>query len=353
VEQPVLGLGLLGFSESVGKRLQAWASDVPAGWPRWRACDPHLADAWMIAGDAVEVLGRDEVVIHHPREGGERLSLNRAEVDRPLAFSTPLPEGFASAEFFDAEQEASVRQRLQRFEAWLRPLRVQFVLGSQWARRMGQYAAGDVVHVTHEGQRLAVIDIARWQAALLIPARPIDLELAQWTHGPHLASEVPPAFMRLSLYRVMWSYAVRSELDVLPRRYRERLIHLRRVPRLPARWFDECHLFLMREILARPSSYEQLLRRTSWDDKDLSRHLGALYHAGALTTDPDSARRAELQTRRSMVELQFHQNGRDMDFPTRQEVSGFMGLSTMLRDSLHSPLRLANGQADLTAGCET
>jgi hypothetical protein len=121
VEQPVLGLGLLGFADPVGLRLQDWAAQAPAGWPMWRACDPHLADAWMIAGDAVEVLGRDEVVIRHPHGSGERLTLNRAEVDRPLAFATPLPEGFASAEFFEADNESSVRQRLQRFEAWLRP----------------------------------------------------------------------------------------------------------------------------------------------------------------------------------------------------------------------------------------
>ena len=142
VEQPVLGLGLLGFAEPVGLRLQGWAAQSPAGWPIWRLCDPHLADAWLIAGESVEVLGRDEVVIRHPFGSGERLTLNRAEVDRPLAFASPLPEGFVSAEFFDADNESSLRQRLQRFEAWLRPLRTQFALGAELMGRIDQYRSG-------------------------------------------------------------------------------------------------------------------------------------------------------------------------------------------------------------------
>lgn len=197
MEQPVLGLGLLGFSDAAGLRLQAWAAQTPAGWPEWRTCDPHLADAWMIAGDAVNVLGRDELVIRHPHGSGERLTLNRAEVDRPLAFAIPLPEGFASAEFFEADSEGSVRQRLQRFEAWLRPLRTQFALGARIYDHMDQMRSGGVVHLSAGDRLLAVIDIQRWQASLLIPARPIDLAMAEWTFGAKLSLEVPPSFIRL------------------------------------------------------------------------------------------------------------------------------------------------------------
>jgi hypothetical protein len=346
VEQPVLGLGLLGFSESAGVRLQAWAAQAPSGWPEWRTCDPHLADAWMIAGDAVEVLGRDEVVIRHPHGSDERLTLNRAEVDRPLAFSTPLPEGFASAEFFDADSETSVRQRLQRFEAWLRPLRSQFALGAQLMERLGTYRSGGVVHVSLAGKLLAVIDIERWQAGLLIPARPVDLSMAEWVHGTSLSKEIPPSFIRLPLYRVMWTYAVRTRRDVLPARYREQRLYLRRVPRLPAHWFDEMHLSLMRELMARPANFPQLLARTGWPDHELARRIGALYHAGGLTTDPDNARRAEVETRRAMVALQFDHVGRESELQSHHEQS-MMGPSSMLRESVHSPLRVSTGKTEL------
>ena len=344
MEQPVLGLGLLGFAEPVGLRLQEWAAQSPAGWPIWRTCDPHLADAWLIAGESVEVLGRDEVVIRHPFGSGERLTLNRAEVDRPLAFAAPLPEGFVSAEFFDADNESSLRQRLQRFEAWLRPLRTQFALGAELISRIEQYRSGGVVHVTLSGKLLAVIDIPRWQAALSIPARPVDLSMAEWTHGLDLSREVPPSFIRLPLYRVMWGYAVRTQRNVLPYRYREQRVYLRRVPRLPAHWFDETHLMLMRELMTRPATLEQLLERTGGSEHEISRSLGALYHGGALTTDVDSARRAEAETRRSMVTLRFDQA--DPDLHSRQEHSGSMAPSSILREAVHSPLRVSTGKSE-------
>ncbi|MCB2017198.1 MAG: hypothetical protein KDF54_06765 [Hydrogenophaga sp.] len=344
MEQPVLGLGLLGFSEPVGLRLQEWAAQAPAGWPFWRTCDPHLADAWMIAGGSVEVLGRDEVVIRHPFGSDGRLTLNRAEVDRPLAFATPLPEGFMSAEFFEADSESSVRQRLQRFEAWLRPLRTQFALGAELMQRLDQCRAGGVFHVTLNGKLLALVDIARWQVALSIPARPVDLSMATWTHGQDLSRDVPPSFIRLPLYRVMWSFAVRTRRDVLPPRYRESLIYLRRVPRLPAHWFDEAHLTVMRELMAKPGTFSQLVARTGFGKEDMTHLLGALYHGGALTTDIDSARRAETETRRSMVNLQFDQHGQEP--ASRQEHSGSIAPSSILRESVHSPLRVSTGKSE-------
>ncbi|MGS5085364.1 hypothetical protein ACVC7V_02505 [Hydrogenophaga sp. A37] len=346
MEQPVLGLGLLGFSDPAGARLQAWAALAPAGWPEWRTCDPHVADAWMIAGDAVEVLGRDEVVIRHPHGTDERLTLNRAEVDRPLAFAAPLPEGFASAEFFDAESETSVRQRLQRFEAWLRPLRSQFALGEQLVDRLATYRAGGVVHVSLAGKLLAVIDIQRWQAGLLIPARPVDLSMAEWVHGASLSKEIPSSFIRLPLHRLMWTYAVRTRRDVLPARYREQRLYLRRVPRLPARWFDEFHLILMRELMVRPAHFSQLLERTGWPEPALAHRVGALYHAGGLTTDSESARRAETETRRAMVALQFDHVDRESEVQSHGELST-MGPSSIMRESVHSPLRVSTGKPGL------
>jgi DNA-binding transcriptional ArsR family regulator len=345
VEQPILRLGLLGFPEPAGLRLQHWAGQTLAGWPEWRCCDPHLADAWMIDGASVEVLGRDEVVIRHPHGSDERLTLNRAEVDRPLAFATPLPEGFASAEFFEAAEESSVRQRLQRFEAWLRPLRSQFALGAQLVERLPQFKQGGVVHLRLEDKLLAVIDIERWQVGLLIPARPVDLAMAEWIHKPGLAREVPPSFIRLSLHRVMWTYAVRTLRDVLPQRYRDATLYLRRVPRLPAHWLDEVHLQLMRELMAQPASLRQLQQRTGLPETELGHHLAALYHAGALSTDADSARRAQGETRRAMVALQFDQAGEGRE--VAQHHSGNseqMAPSSILREAVHSPLRVSTGR---------
>ena len=340
MEQPLLRLGLLGFSDEVGLRLQALASEQREGWPRWRCCDPHLADAWMINGSAVKVLGRDELVIAHPFGSDERLTLHRAEVDRPLAFASPLPEGFASAEFFDAGDEHSVRQRLQRFEAWLRPLRSQFALGETIASRKEWLR--DVVHVELEGKLLAVLDFARWQAGILVPARPVELSMAEWLPRPVTGNDIPASFIRLPLHRVMWIYAVRTATDVLPERYRSKRIYLRRVPMVPARWFGPEHLELMRILTHTPSTFAELQERTGLDQAELAHGLAALFHSGGLTTDADSARRAEDQTRLSINLLKLDGDETDSDLKDRIRSSDQFAPSSILREAKHSPLHTSN-----------
>jgi len=349
LEQPVLRLGLLGFSEAQADRLVTWMAQTQSGWPEWRAFDPHVADAWMIAGRSVEVLGRDAVVIRHPHGSDTRLTLNRTEVDRPLAFASPLPEGFASAEFFDADDEASVRQRLQRFEAWLRPLRTQFALGALLVQRVDQLRRG-VVHLTHEGRLLAVLDLDRWRAGLHIPARPVDLAAADWVRRPSLANDIPSSFIRLPLHRVMWTYAVRTRLDVLPTRYRQMPVHLRRVPRIPARWFDDLHLLIMRELTVRPGTLAELGERTRAPAGELAHHLAALYYAGAVTTDAESARRAESRVRNDLGVLQLDQVVPDTVAVSRTMEYSQLGVPTStLREAQHSPLRSTDRASDLTA----
>jgi hypothetical protein len=338
VEQPVLRLGLLGFSGADNERIRSWIAQRQPGWPLWSACDPHGADAWMISGQSVDVLGRDALVINHPPDSGQQLTLNRAEVDRPLAFATPLPEGFASAEFFDAADEPSVRQRLQRFEAWLRPLRTQFALGAQLVERMRDFPKG-VVHLLQEEKLIAVIDMDRGQVGLHTPARPIDLDMVRWVPVSIPSHDMPHSFMRLSLHRVLWTFAVRTVRDVLPSRYRERTIYLRRVPRVPARWFEESHLRLMRELMVRPGTLDEIRTRMDMTDVEIEQCVTAMYYGGGLTTDPESARRAESTARRALVALHFDKKSPENVVPSRSGVSELAALSSILHDTRHSPLR--------------
>ena len=237
--------------------------------------------------------------------------------------------------------EASVRQRLQRFEAWLRPLRSQFALGARLVEQLRHFKDG-VVHVLHEGRLLAVIDLDRWQTGLFIPARPVDVAMAEWVRRPHLAGDIPPSFMRLPLHRVLWTYTVRTRRDLLPERYREQTVHLRRVPRLPPRWFDETHLLLMRELMAQPARLDELVARTGQPVGVLARHLAALYYAGGVTTDADSARRAAADTRRAVLALQFDQADLAQDAQAREgRPSEQAAPSSLLREVRHSPLRAA------------
>jgi DNA-binding transcriptional ArsR family regulator len=348
VEQPVLRLGLLGFPDAAAQRVMSWAAHAQPGWPQWRESDPHRADAWMIFGSSVEVLGRDSLVVRHPLTSGARLTLNRAEVDRPLAFANPLPEGFASAEFFESDVEKSVRQRLQRFEAWLRPLRTQFALGAQLVERVGKYKGG-IVHITHDNKLIAVIDLDRWKAGIHIPARPVDLAMAEWIRRPALANDIPSSFIRLSVHQIMWTYAVRTLRDVLPARYREQTIYLRRIPPMAPRWFDDVHLLIMRELMMRPGKLSELLDRTGLAPDALAHHLASLYFAGGITTDADSARRAEPKVRRALVALHLDQSVPEHDPRAMSAPNGvnseFGAPSSILRDGQHSPLRPVQSRA--------
>lgn len=348
LEHPVLRLGLLGFSESVFGRLRSWAERDTIGWPLWRLGDPHLADAWLIGGSAVNVVDRDALLIEHPLHSAVRLTLNRAEVDRPLAFALPLPQGFASAESFDADDESSLKKRLQRFEAWLRPLRSQFVLGEQLVARLPAYQ-GHVVHLMHDGQLLAVIDFPRWRCGMLIPARPVDLAAAEWVRQPAQVDDIPSTFLRLRLHQVMWTYAARTRRDILPARYRDLTIHLRRVPHLPARWFDPVHLLIMQELSSQPGTLQELQERTCLDEPALASRLAALYYGGALTTDADSARRAGPEMRRSVLSLRLGEGDREAAIREASQPD-LLAPSTILREAVHSPLRTAGGPRHNGAG---
>lgn len=342
MEQPLLRLGLLGFGTDHIARLCEWTQRSAPGWPQWEVGDPHHADAWLIAGHAVQVLGRDALRIQHPAGSGEWLSLQRAEVDRPLAFAQPLPEGFVSAEVVDVTDEQHLRQRLQRFEAWLRPLRSQFALGEQLVSKLTEFQ-GEVVHLMHEGRLLAVIDFPHWRCGLLVPARPVDLASAQWVRRPPAANDIPAAFLKFRLHQILWTYAVRTRRDVLPQRYRERVIFMRRVPHLPARWFNPLHLLIMRTLSVEPSTFGQLCARIEADPAEVAAHLAALYVGAGLTTDEESARRAEAKVRREVLDLSLGQGDHESaQRPLSQP--DLMVPSSILRESSHSPLR-ANDRA--------
>lgn len=302
MEQPLLRLGLLGFEPEPAQWLRQCVESSVDGWPRWLVGDPHQADAWLINGPALDVPGRDVLRIHHPVHGNEWLSLNRAEVDRPLAFVLPLPEGLASDEAFDAADQQGLRQRLHRFEAWLRPLRAQFALGEQLVGRLADLH-GEVIHLLHDGRLIAVIDSAHWQCGMLSTARPVDLSQAQWMRRPAMAKDIPSGFLRLSLLQVMWVYATRTRRDLLPRRYRDRTIYLRRVPHLPLQCLELDHRRIMLALAAEPANLAQLGQRIDMDEAVLVRRLAELYYAGGLTTHQDSGRRVMQRVREAVQSL--------------------------------------------------
>jgi hypothetical protein len=293
MEQPVLKLGLLGFSPADKQNVIDMIGMSSAGWPRWELVDFEQADAWCVNGAAVKRRIGNTVSVRTLLAHQPEISLDPTDIKRPVAFTEPMTVGLEAVELVSFKNPQMLRVGLQRFEAWLRPLRAQFALGSELIAREAELKQG-IYHVldTH-GKLLAVVNLIKWTVALLPIARPVDFEDASWVPRPNMAADTPPGFLSTSVVQVMWTYAVRTAQDALPARYRREKVYLRKLPQLPTGWLQDEHLVTLRALSAAPGKFAELLQITELSDDVLSRSLAALYYAGAVTTQLSSANQTE------------------------------------------------------------
>ena len=293
LEHPVLRLGLAGFSRASQALVAALLSEQPKGWPHWRVVPFADADAWWVDGSQIRVLRDGTLKVAAAERSDRALQINLSEVDRPIAFSTPLVQpDFEPAYTFDLEDETSVRHVLQQFEGWLRPLRAQFALGAEIIHREADLKPA-IYHLSLKGALLAVVDLHEWQVGLSPTARPVDLDQASWDKRPAGANDIPSGFVRMRLAQVMWTYAQRTRQDVLPARYRGGLIYLRHAPMVPAQWLSERQQWLLAELAQAPESFDSLRERSGTKNSQLSRDLAILYFSGALTSEAANAAAAK------------------------------------------------------------
>jgi len=289
LDQPVLWLGLAGFTPEQRQLINGLLAQLPNGGISWQLCPFAEADAWLVSGEKSRLISADtlKILAGLPSERAVQLDLN--EVDRPVAFSLPLASGeFDPKLTFDMASMTSLLGVLQNFESWLRPLRSQFVLGGQLIDRESELLPG-VYHVSHKGNLLAVMDFHEWRIGISRKADPVDFEFAKWDRRPLGAHDVPSHFLRSSLTQLRWIYAQRTERDVLPARYRNRPVFFRRAPDLPIRWLRDPQLLLLRELSVQAGDFENLRQRTGLTPTQLGRELASLYFAGSVTTTADRA----------------------------------------------------------------
>lgn len=288
-EQPLLYLGLAGFTPEQRERLNLLLGQLPPRGAVWRVGPFAEADAWLVSGEKCRLVAADTLKILAGLPTERIVQLDLDEVDRPIAFSLPLTsDDFDPKHTFDLSVAASLSGVLQHFEGWLRPLRSQFVLGGQLIARENELLPG-IYHVSHKGQLLAVMDFHEWRIGILRKADPVDFELAQWDRRPLEAHDIPSHFLRSSLTHLRWIYAQRTERDVLPARYRSKPIYFRHAPAVPMRWIRDSQLILLRELSQAAGDFDALLRRTGLTHAQLTRDLASLYFAGSITTTPDKA----------------------------------------------------------------
>lgn len=280
LELPILRLGLVGFAPAQQALLEGALADVDSGMS-WQVSNLSHADAWCVNGSAIELLADGSLQIG---AGGRRaLRINPGESDRPVAFSLPLAsKHLGDVTTFHLNSPASIHAMLDRFGGWLRPMAVQLCLASYIAEHNLDLNTG-VFHVMTNGRLQAVV--SRTGVGVLPIADPAEVIDAQWAHRPPFADEIPRHFLRMGFPHLMWQYAMRTERDVLPTRFRTGLIYWRAPPQLPTRLLGDTHLVLARELSRAPATFRLLCERTALPDPQLARCLGALYVVGAITTD--------------------------------------------------------------------
>jgi hypothetical protein len=289
MEQPVLRLGLLGFTDAEKLKVMETIAQPNAGWPRWELVELELADAWCIQGSSVQREQGNTVRVRTLQASQPIISLNPSEITRPTAFTEPVPAGIEAVEIVNFSTPQLMRVGLQRFEAWLRPLRAQFALGCELISRERELVQGIYHVLDHHGKLLAIVNLSKWTAALLPIVRPVDFEEANWAQRPSMASDVPAGFVSISVAQLMWSYAVRTTQDVLPLRYKKDKIYLRKLPNLPLAWLRDEHLVVLRALSSKPVKFVELAQMTQIPDDLLARALAALYFAGSITTKKSAA----------------------------------------------------------------
>ncbi len=294
MEQPILRLGLIGFTDSVSAQISDWLLNEPRNWPRWCFSNFDHADAWIINGSSIHGFTNDELLLKTNHPTREWLHLNPAKMTRPVAFAGRLPSALEIADRVDFSSHTSIRQQLRNFEAWLRPLRAQFTLGADVLEREAELGSG-IYHVNLQGHLLAVIDTVKSRMGLAPTARPVDLTQATWDRRPMSADLIPDNFIKMSLGKLKLIYATRTQSDILPPSLRTETLYPRR-ELLQSSWMEEEHWLLLQALHSKASSFEALMERTGMPANMLAHYLAPLHFAKLVTTKAQSALKDKTHT---------------------------------------------------------
>jgi hypothetical protein len=289
IEVPVLRLGLAGYTETQLKA--ATEATVAAGGRRasWEVGGFAEADAWWLEGSRTHLMPNQHLRVQPAVPTGRSVQLALADVDRPVAFSEPITAtGFKPAITFDIGERKQCVAVLNKFADLLQVMLSQFALASSISEHQPMLNSGSW-EVLRGSDLLAVVDL-RLGAAVLPGTTAADFAQAGWLMRDHGAVAIPSNYPRLSVSQLMWQYAQRTQLDLLPPHYRSHKLFFRRPPRLPQRQLRDAHLLLMRELAEQPGmDFRELQQATGLGEPQLARYLSALYVVGSITSNPKRA----------------------------------------------------------------
>ena len=262
---PQLNLALEGFSPQQTAQIESWLLEYDqTAEPieiRWQLSGVHCADALIQA-------------LASPAAQGASTVLTKVFWPSLQAAAQESPE---------TSRERFLQMLLDLNDPML-DAAARYVMGSLMVNRHND---GDAMkglwHLLATDTLLAVVDIDRVTVSIRPDTHFLELEHAHWAARPEHA-RAPVHFHHISIERLMWEYARRSGHDLLPVRYREREITLRRFPRLPLASMNETELTLLTALRQKPLSLAQLSQYLQLPTDQTSNILGALYFSGAITT---------------------------------------------------------------------
>lgn len=285
MEIPVFNLGLVGFGVAEERLLRERVARYQQ--VQWRCGRAEGADAWLIHGARVARMNesRARIIAADDSGGGTVLLL---DVDsRPTAVSMPAPQLLQQIVglSFDLRQPDTVSSCLAALDRKLAPLRRLYGVAALLVQ--GSATVGNAIYELRAGAQLLAIADMKGKVYVSPDVDDEQLRRAAWKHRARNKVEVPADFEAHGLSELLWMYTTRSRLDLLPERYLECRIYLRRPPRVRAELLDDQHLRVIRELAVAPADCTELLDRIGMDPRTLRRALAALYRVGSITSNPD------------------------------------------------------------------
>lgn len=283
--RPTLILGLIGFTRDAAAEVQRVLAAREAPAVQWRTGELAEADAWWACGARVQLLGDGSVRIGPGEPGGRSVRLSLAQVERPVAFSQPVASrDFEPTYTFRTDDPASMAAMLSTMESqWLATTAARLWIAARLVEAEGALSQR-IYHVVGGGRLLAVID-RTGEIGLAPGVTAEQLDRGQWLARPLAAAYIPANFQRTTISEVLWSFALRTQEDLLPPRYRSKPLYYRRPPKLDQRLLGDEHLLVMRELFLSPAHFDDLQQRTGLAAPRLARALTALYLTGSITSN--------------------------------------------------------------------
>lgn len=293
METPVFRLGLVGFDENEEQLLEQGVGRYRQ--VRWRCGPPEGADAWMLNSPRAGRVHGSCVRVIASRHAGDGATLMLDLASRPTAVLAPAPQALQQLAglSFELRSRESVAACLAALDRRLERLRTLYWVAAHLVKC--NEMVGKAVYELRAGAQLLAIADMKGTVSILPGLREEQLDQATWKHRARTMLEVPADFDQHALAELLWIYATRTRVNLLPERYTDCPLYLRRPPRVPTALVEDVHLQVIRELAIAPTRFIDLADRTGLDAKVLGRALAALYYVGSVTSNPERAWAASQQ----------------------------------------------------------